>query len=105
MQKGYSDKEILALLENDPDKGIDVLFKTHYEFVARSVYRIIPDPAIAEDISQDIFYYFLRKRETLKIETSLKAYLRKTAVTRIANHNPIFIGVCDRRPAVSGCAG
>ncbi len=86
MQKVYSDKEILELLENDPDKGIDVLFKTHYEFVTRSVYRIVPDPVVAEDISQDIFYYFLRKRESLKIETSLKAYLSKTAITRSLNH-------------------
>lgn len=73
-------------LDINLEDNIELIFKKYYKFVCASIYRLIPDSNLAEDLAQDVFADLWRKRSTIKIKTSLKAYLRKTAVNRALNH-------------------
>lgn len=48
--------------------------------------RIIPDPGIAEDIAQDVFYELWRKRDVLNVNSSFGAYLRRAARNKSLNY-------------------
>lgn len=67
--------EIKTILIDD----IEQLFKLHYSSMCKMVYRMVKDEAIAEDIVQDVFFNFWKKREQLTITTSLAAYLKRSA--------------------------
>jgi RNA polymerase sigma-70 factor (ECF subfamily) len=81
----HHDEEILELLKTKPDQAIDLLFRTHYAFLCKSIYRIIPDQNKVEDLAQDVFYEIWRKRENFHINTSLKAYLRRAGMNKALN--------------------
>ena len=82
----YTDDELLALLATKGELAIDLIFRKHYAFLCRSVYRIIPDEQITEDIAQEVFYGLWKKRAQLKITTSLKAYLKRAALNKALNY-------------------
>jgi RNA polymerase sigma-70 factor (ECF subfamily) len=50
------------------------------------VYRVINDADYAEDIVQEIFTDIWRKRESINVQSSLRAYLRRASVNRSLNH-------------------
>lgn len=82
----YTDEELLALLREDGESAIDLIFRKYYAFLCKSVYRIIPDTQITEDLAQEVFYGLWKKREQLKINTSLKAYLKRAALNKALNY-------------------
>jgi len=82
----YTDEELLSLLVTDGESAIDLIFRKHYTFLCKSVYRIIPDSQITEDLAQEVFYEVWKKRERLKITTSLKAYLKRAALNKALNY-------------------
>lgn len=82
----YTDDELLALLLTDGELAIDLIFRKHYSFLCKSVYRIIPDSQITEDLAQEVFYEVWRKRAQLKITTSLRAYLKRAALNKALNY-------------------
>lgn len=82
----YSDEDILFMLNANEERAISVLFDNFYEYLCNVVYRVLHDRGYAEDIVQEIFYDLWRKREKIKIQSSLRAYLRRAAVNRSLNH-------------------
>ena len=82
----HTDPELMALLKSDSDKAIDILFRLHYAYMCKSIYRIIPNREKAEDIAQDVFYELWKKRETLEIKTSIRAYLKRAMTNKALNY-------------------
>ncbi len=82
----YSDEQILALLSSNEAAAIEFVFRKYYRFLCKSVYKIIPDEHITEDLSQEVFYELWKKRNTIKINTSLKAYLKRAALNKALNY-------------------
>lgn len=74
------EKDILKLLKADDPGTVKQLFHQFYPFLCNTVFRILKDRAIAEDLAQDTFFKFWEKRQSIDIQTSLKAYLRRMAV-------------------------
>lgn len=64
---------------------MEVLFKRYYSFVTLAVLRLVSDPVTAEDIAQEVFFEIWKRRNSLDIRISLKAYLRKAAVNKTLN--------------------
>lgn len=81
-----SDKELLNLLPEKGDAVIEVFFKRYYQYLCIVVMRMLSDKAKTEDLVQDVFYELWRKRESLFITTSLKAYLKRAAVNKTLNY-------------------
>lgn len=76
----------MRLLFSDGERAIDLIFRQHYTYITKVILRVIPDKGVAEDIAQEVFYELWRKRDKIKITTSLKAYLRRAAVNRSLNY-------------------
>ncbi len=56
------------------------LFNSWYTPLCRMIYRIIKNQDQTEDIVQDVYIKLWEKRDSLKINTSLKAYLYRAAL-------------------------
>ena len=81
-----TDAELLSLLHTDGEAAIDLIFRKYYAFLCRSVYRIINDSQITEDLAQEVFYELWKKRDRININTSLKAYLKRAALNKALNY-------------------
>ena len=80
------DQAILEQLRKGEEAAIDVLFRKYYTFLCRVVVRVVKDENVAEDLAQEVFFDLWRKRDTLHINTSLKAYIRRAGVNRSLNY-------------------
>lgn len=61
-------------------------FEKYYIEICDLVNFYIRDPEMSEEIAQDIFVQFWEKREAIKIITSVKLYLLKTAKNKALNY-------------------
>lgn len=82
----YTDKELVGFLNDTDESAIEKIFKQYYSYICSAVYKIIPDPILTEDLAQDVFYELWRKREKIKINSSLKAYLKRAAINKALNY-------------------
>ncbi len=82
----YTDQDLIRLLQTDTSRAIDLLFRLHYAYLCQSVYRILPNATIAEDLVQDVFYELWKKKDNIHINTSIRAYLRRAARNKTLNH-------------------
>lgn len=80
------EEAVLAALNKGEEWALDNLFRAHYAFLCQAVFRVIGDRNLAEDLVQEVFYELWRKRATLKINQSLRAYLKRSAVNRTLNY-------------------
>ncbi len=96
-------EEILELFAKDPDKGMEMMFRTYFGLVSSIVYRVLNDSALAEDISQEVFLSVWKNRETIKITSSLKSYLATAARNKALNYirdNKVKFAGGDEMPEV-----
>jgi len=77
-------------MENNFEKSeldnIEKLFKENYKSLCNVVFRIINDWDASEDVVQEMFLKLWRKKEEIKIESSLKGYLFKAASNSAINY-------------------
>ena len=78
--------DIVKGLNNSDERVIRLLFDEYYEYLCKSIYRVVPDASVAEDIVQEVFMELWKKRESIQITTSVKAYLRRSALNRALNY-------------------
>ena len=81
-----NEEALLLKFQEDPDQAFAEVFNTYYALVCDRIYRVLGNPVEVEDIAQEIFYELFQKRHSLKIQSSLPAYLRRMAHTRTVNH-------------------
>ena len=81
-----SDKLLLNSLKNDDRNAMDSLFNTYWEFVFDAAFRKLGDEDVASDITQELFISIWENRATLKVDTSLHAYLYGAVKFRVINH-------------------
>jgi RNA polymerase sigma-70 factor (ECF subfamily) len=86
LYKEMTDQEVLKLLPVDGEKAISILYKKYDRYLFIVVNRIIPDSGIARDLVQEVFVDLWRRRNDLKITTSVKAYLRTAARNKSLNY-------------------
>lgn len=86
MEHKKIETQFFDLLPNDPEKAFKLIFEGFYSYLCIVVYRMIPDKGLSEDISQEVYYDFWRKKDNIQIKTSLKAYLHRAAVNKTLNH-------------------
>ncbi len=87
------DRQIIAMLADDSRRAVELLFDRYYDELCRAAYRIVADAHIAEDLVQDTFLNLWKKSHRIKVEGSVRAYLRRAVVNRSLNY------LRDRKPA------
>lgn len=80
------DIELLERLRRGDRDGFDAAFRAYYVSLVRTAEAIVGDIAIAEDLVQEVMLVLWRRRETLAIDDSLRAYLHRAARNRALNH-------------------
>ena len=81
-----TDDQILELLGRDSEKAMELIFRHYYSFLCIAIAKILPDTHVAEDLAQDVFFDVWKKRDSLNINISLKAYLRRAAINKTLNY-------------------
>ncbi len=84
--KEFSDEKLLELLLTNSETAVQLIFKKYYPFLTRLLNRILLNASTSEDIAQDVFFELWKKRDSLSIKSSLKAYLRRAAINKALNH-------------------
>lgn len=86
MQQDLTNEEFYQFWQQDGEKAIDWLFRKYYSYLCKVVFKIIPDTNLVEDLVQEVFFEVWKKKGQIKINTSMKAYLRRSAVNRSLNY-------------------
>lgn len=73
-------------IENSELDNIEKLFKENYKSLCNVVFRIINDWDASEDVVQEMFLKLWKKKHEIKIESSLKGYLFKSASNSAINY-------------------
>lgn len=81
-----TDLELIERIRKGDEKAFESLFRTYYHSLCLFSHKIVKDNEIAEEIVQDIFYYFWEKREALDLTTSVKSYLFKSVYNNSLKH-------------------
>ncbi|MBR9921947.1 MAG: RNA polymerase sigma-70 factor [Bacteroidetes bacterium] len=81
-----TDQELMRALAKGQEEAMEVIFRKYYTGICQAAYRILPDPAVAEDLAQDVLLELWRRRDELHISGSISAYLRRAVVNRALNY-------------------
>ncbi len=72
--------DVLTRLQAGDRSALQVLFQQHHPMVCGTMYRFVKDQSTVEDLAQEVFVRFWEKRESIQINTSVQAYLRRMAI-------------------------
>lgn len=81
-----SPSEVADFMRANPEACLAELYADYYEYLVKSVYRMVPDQSTAEDLAQEVFFEIWKKREQLEFRTSVGAYLRRAVTNRALNY-------------------
>jgi len=77
---------ILSLLNEEPEKAFALMYDNYFDYLVKVVYRILLDESQTKDVVQGVFIGIWNKKDSLDISSSLKQYLRRSAINRSLNH-------------------
>ena len=90
---------IKTLMQEDQDKGYNVLIKTYHSYLMSHAIRIVDQFEVAEDIVQEVFLTFWDKKIHQAITTTYKSYLvtavRNKSLNYIQREKKNYIGVLE----------
>lgn len=78
--------DIQARLRADDAAALQELFKVHYSGLCRTLYRLVSDAHLAQDLAQNVFIRLWEKRMEIDVHTSWGAYLNQMAVREGLGH-------------------
>jgi RNA polymerase sigma-70 factor (ECF subfamily) len=81
-----AEREWLRDLSQGDERALRRIFDRYYPSLVREVYRLVGDADAGKDLAQEVFVELWRRRETLEVQVSLGAYLRRAAVNRAINY-------------------
>jgi RNA polymerase sigma-70 factor (ECF subfamily) len=70
-----SDEELIALLNQGDSEAFEIVYRRHRDWVATVALRITGDHALALDVLQETFLYFLRKFPGFTLRCQLRSFL------------------------------
>ncbi|HEX6628955.1 MAG TPA: RNA polymerase sigma-70 factor [Gemmatimonadaceae bacterium] len=68
------------------ETAFDTVFRDNYAHLVRIAESIVRERALAEEIAQDVMLELWRRRETIEVEQSFRAYLLRSTRNRALNH-------------------
>lgn len=82
------DKELFIrhAFANDPQLGVELLYRHYYQSLCSHAVRLLNSPAIAEDLVSELFYQLYADNSYQNIKTSYRAYLYKAVRNRALNY-------------------
>lgn len=81
-----TDRELLDRLRQGDRGAFDTIFREHYPAAVSVAERISGERAVAEEVAQDVMLELWRRRESMSVDESLRAYIVRAARNRALNH-------------------
>jgi len=79
------------------EKAFQYVFDTHYGLLCSIASEFLKDDFLAETIVGDVILYLWEKRETIEIQSSLRAYLVKAVRNKCLNYKELQYVVKETR--------
>ena len=83
---GMEERELLDRLRRGDDAAYEAIFRQWYAPLVATTAGLLRDRAPAEELVQDVMLELWRRRETLTLEQSLRAYLFQASRNRALNY-------------------
>ena len=80
------DRALLDRIRQGDQSAFDTVFRAHYAPLVGVAEGMLRSRALAEEIVQDVMLELWKRRESLAIEDSLRAYLFRSTRNRSLNH-------------------
>ena len=79
------DKLLIFRLKRGSSEALRTIYENYKFYLLKIAVALLHDTSVAEDVVHDVFLRFLQSVKTLKLDGSLKAYLRICVVNNIRN--------------------
>lgn len=83
---GQAEKNLIRRIATGDEAAFDTVFRAYYPQVVWAAESILRERSTAEELAQDVMLELWRRRENLRLESSLRAYLYHAARNRALNH-------------------
>lgn len=84
--KQVNNEDLLKKIKGGDRETWATFVQVYYEPIKGFINRMLKQPSLAEELTQDVFANFWSKRNEINIQTSLKAYLYRTARNLTLNY-------------------
>ena len=81
-----SERALQERIRGGDEAAFDAVFRENYAHLVRMAESVVREHALAEEIAQDVMLELWRRRETLEVEQSFRAYLLRSTRNRALNH-------------------
>jgi RNA polymerase sigma-70 factor (ECF subfamily) len=81
-----NERDLQERIRAGDESAFDSVFRTHYGHLVRMAESVVREHALAEEIAQEVMLEFWRRRESLVVEQSFRAYLIRSTRNRALNH-------------------
>jgi RNA polymerase sigma-70 factor (ECF subfamily) len=81
-----SERDLQERIRAGDEGAFDSVFREHYAHLVRMAESVVRERALAEEIAQEVMLELWRRRESLKVEQTFRAYLIRSTRNRALNH-------------------
>ncbi|HEY3133287.1 MAG TPA: RNA polymerase sigma-70 factor [Gemmatimonadaceae bacterium] len=80
-----SERALQERIRAGDESAFDTVFRSHYAHLVRMAESVLRERALAEEVAQEVMLELWRRRESLHIEQSFRAYLLRATRNRALN--------------------
>ena len=81
-----NERALQERIRGGDEAAFETVFRDNYAHLVRMAESIVRERALAEEIAQDVMLELWRRRESIQIEQSFRAYLLRSTRNRALNH-------------------
>jgi RNA polymerase sigma-70 factor (ECF subfamily) len=81
-----SERTLQERIRAGDESAFDTVFRSHYAHLVRMAESVVRERALAEEVAQEVMLELWRRRETLQVEQTFRAYLLRSTRNRALNH-------------------
>lgn len=81
-----SERALQERIRAGDESAFDTVFRSHYADLVRMAESVVRDRALAEEVAQEVMLELWRRKETLQLEQTFRAYLIRSTRNRALNH-------------------
>jgi len=80
------ERQLQERIRAGDETAFDSVFRAHYAHLVRMAESLVRERALAEEVAQEVMLELWRRRETLELEQTFRAYLLRSTRNRALNH-------------------
>lgn len=84
-EKHPDDTDLINRIKQDDQTAFRAIFDRYYKLLLAVAINFLKDINAAKDIVQEVFFQVWKKRQTININTSVEAYLKRAVINRSLN--------------------